>query len=94
MLPAVCLLLLLCLEGVTGGFICLSPHSLLPGWLASAGPWGGTVLWDAAGSSQDVSLELQQRHKPWLCCCCSGCSIIPGQVVRASAAFSALASPA
>lgn len=87
---------LLCLGGITGGFICLSPHSLLPGWLASAGPWGSSVVWDAAGSSQDLTLELQQRHKPWLCCCCccSGCSITPGQVVTASPAFSALSSPA
>lgn len=75
------------------GFTCLSPHSLLPGWLAQAGPWGSTLLWDAAGSSQDLTLELQQRHKPWLCCCCcSGCSITPGQVLTAFAAFCALSS--
>lgn len=89
-----CLLLLQCLGGVTRGFICLSPHPLLPGWLTSAGPWGRMVLWDAAGNSQDLTLELQQRHKPWLCCCCSGCSIAPGQVVTAFAAFSDLSSPA
>lgn len=92
MLLGGCLLLLRCLGGVTRGFICLSPHPLLPGWLTSAGPWDSTVLWDAAGNSQDLTLELQQRHKPWLCCCCSGCSITPGQVVTAFAAFSALSS--
>lgn len=94
MLLGGCLLLLQCLGGETRGFICLSPHPLLPGWLASAGPWGSMVLWDAAGNSQDLTLELQQRHKPWLCCCCSGCSITPGWAVTAFAAFSALSSPA
>lgn len=67
--------------------------SLLAAWLALAGPWGSTVLWEAAGSSQHLTLELQQRHKPRLCCCCcccSGCSLAPGQVVTAFAAFSAL----
>lgn len=69
--------------------------SLLAAWMAGIGwPVGQHLLWDAAGSSQDLTLELQQRHKPWLCCCCSGCSITSGQVVTAFAALSALSSPA
>lgn len=67
--------------------------SLLAAWMAGIG-WSvgqhgaGGCRWQFPGSH----LELQQRHKPWLCCCCSGCSITPGQVLTAFAALSALSS--